>query len=103
MFTLTAWQPAPSLDSSKDQRSRTLYLPNAGEYRSIYWNKVPADGASVLAGIMPENRFAQAGIALALAGAIWFGSRALSSKGMLGLAGPKRRRKRRKPAKKRRK
>ncbi len=50
MMLLSAWQPTADFDASKDQRVRTLYLPNAGEYRSVYWNRSSTDGASVLSG-----------------------------------------------------
>ena len=51
MMLLSAWQPTQTFDPSKEQRVRTLYLPNAGEYRSIYWDKVPVGDASVLSGL----------------------------------------------------
>lgn len=94
MLTLSAWQPA-AFDPTKDQRTRTLYLPNAGEYRSIYWNKVDPGSASVLDGVLPDNRFVQAGLALALAGAIWFGFRHMNTKGLMGLGRTRRRSKKR--------
>jgi len=95
MFLMSAWKPAASFNpNDPSQRVRTLYLPNAGEYRSVYWDKIDTGKANVLNGIMPDSRYAQAGIALALAGVIWFGFRHMRSKGLMGLGRARRRRKR---------
>ena len=99
MLLLSAWQPSATFDPSKAQRVRTLYLPNAGEYRSIYWDKADPGKASVLDGVLPDNRFAQAGVVLALAGAAWFGFRKLQTKGLMGLGRPRSRKPKRKSRK----
>lgn len=89
MLTTSAWKPAAFNADDPQQRTRTLYLPNAGEYRTVSWDSTP------LAGVLPSSPYAQAGIALALAGAIWFGVRHMQSKGLMGLGRPRRRAKKR--------
>ncbi len=41
MFTLSAWKPAAAFNpNDPNQRIRTMYLPNAGQYESVYWDPI---------------------------------------------------------------
>lgn len=75
MFIATAYQPTQTFDQANpDQRVRTMYLPNAGEYRSVMWNKVSPAG-TILNGIVPASGIGKVIALLGLAGATYFGYR----------------------------
>lgn len=98
MFVLSAWQPTQEFrPGDPRQRTRAIYLPNAGEYRSVYWNSIDPQ-SSILNGLGDGTELSTlAKVSLAAAaglGALWAYRKAKGKKG-LGLFGPRRRRKRR--------
>ena len=93
MQLLQTWDRTSAFEpTNPNQQPLQYYSPAAMSYQSAYWNERPTTAKNLM-GLMPTNRYAQAGVALAAVAAAYFGYQEAKKRklfGLAGLAGPKR-------------
>lgn len=94
MQMLQTWRRTSTWDPTNPNQKPTQYWDAASMgYRSAYWNMEPTTGGTLM-GVIPDNKYAQVGLVAALTVGAYLLTKKMTSKGMFGLAGARRRKRR---------
>ncbi len=94
MQNIQTWSPPAERDDTNPNQAQLQYWSpiNMG-YRSAYWNEQPTTVQNLM-GVLPDSRFVQVGIIAGLSVAAYATFKALTSRGLMGLSGSRRSRRR---------